>query len=110
MFGLVLLLWGIWVFLPGSAFATSLGYHWIAHLVPETVAGIVAMLLGAIQMASAITGQRKVVIVGGLGAFYFWLLLTISFIVGSWQSAGVVVYGWLCIMNGLGYINWRINR
>lgn len=42
-------------------------------------------------------------------AFYFWLILAISAGVGDWHGFSAVIFAWLSIMSGLGYLNAKIN-
>lgn len=109
-FGILLAVWGLWLLLPGSSYDVNHGFDYIRDYISEPALGVLAAVLGVVQVSSVFLRRTKIIAFVGHISFYFWLLLALSFVKGDWHAANVVIYGWLALMNGLGYINWKLNQ
>jgi len=107
-FGVLIMLWGLWLLLPFSVFSTSPSYSFVSGVTSEAFLGGIAFLIGATQVYAVLTRNVKLIAYTAISQFVFWTFLFLSFVQSNWQSPGTVVYSWIALMNGLGHINWHL--
>lgn len=104
MYGVLILLWGVWLLLPFSTFHSVSTFAVLAKIGPEWVWGTLAVAIGAIQIL-LIMVSRKLERTAALLQFYFWAFIAITIGLSNWHGSGLIIYSWLAVMNGLAWVN-----
>lgn len=110
MFGLLLVLWGLWLGLPTDIYSIGHSYSWISQFLPKYYLVAAGIVSGATLMWGAATDHKKITRIGMLMSFYFWGFLCFSVILGSPGSPTVPLYAWLSLMSGLAWVNRKVRQ
>lgn len=95
--GLISLWWGILLLLPFDTFDSARSYNFI-RIIPENAWGIIALLIGAMQITGTLTHDKKLRKTGTLSAAIFWVLVGAALFLGNKLGTGVVAYAGLSLL------------
>lgn len=111
IFGFMTFWWGVWVASPfWDAFDRVEVYNGLQRLLPESVWGLIAIIVGVTMLYGGVVSSYKAMSRAVRFGFYFWILVSIYYWLGDWHSTGGVVMSSIAIYFGLAYINLKINR
>jgi len=102
--------WGLWLTLPWSTFDRSVIYEYMERLAPEIVWGIVAMLIGLFMLRGVWKQSYRALHTGAAAGFYYWLVIAVFYILGSWQSVGWINSFMVSLYCAFVAINLRVNK
>jgi len=108
--GTYTLVWGLWLAMPWATFNRSPIYEMMNTLAPELVWGLAAMGIGLMMLHGVFKMSYNALHRGALAGFYYWLVVSGFYIVGSWQSVGWINACMVSIYCAFVAINLRVNR
>jgi hypothetical protein len=108
--GTYTLVWGLWLAMPWATFSRSPIYEMMNTLAPELVWGLAAMGIGLMMLHGVFKMSYNALHRGALAGFYYWLVVSGFYIVGSWQSVGWINACMVSIYCAFVAINLRVNR
>jgi hypothetical protein len=103
-------LWGLWLVLPWSTFATGYVFSAMAHLAPEWMWGIDAMFTSTIMMYGVAKDSYKPLRRGSLAGFYYWLTISFMFFVGAWQGVSWITSLMIAVYCAFITSNIKVNK
>ncbi|AXH69575.1 hypothetical protein HWB79_gp238 [Streptomyces phage LukeCage] len=102
--------WGLWLALPWATFERSPIYEAMKTLAPELVWGPVAMLIGLLMLRGVWKQSYRALQAGAAAGFYYWLVIAVFYILGSWESVGWINAFMVSLYCAFVAINLRVNR
>ncbi|UVK60896.1 membrane protein [Streptomyces phage JimJam] len=102
--------WGLWLALPWATFDRSPIYKRMDTLAPELVWGPVAMLIGLLMLRGVWKQSYRALHTGAATGFYYWLVIAVFYILGSWESVGWINAFMVSLYCAFVAINLRVNR
>lgn len=87
--GLYTVLWGLWLAAPWwDVFSRAPLYSHLAHTLPETIWGLIAISCGLVTVYGALHPSYKALSIGSTVAFFHWFIISIFYFWGDWQNTG----------------------
>lgn len=108
--GVYNILWGAWILSPfWDTFPVSHHYDAMWHIAPEIVWGGLSVLIGMGIVFGAVTDRIKHVIFSANVGFYYWLCLTLLYLLGAWQGTAWITSLMLCTYYAFIALNLKVN-
>ncbi|QNN98295.1 membrane protein [Streptomyces phage LilMartin] len=108
--GVYTFMWGLWLALPWPTFNTGPVYGLMASLAPEIVWGVTAMCIGTLIIWGVASQTYKALLRGALAGFYYWLVISVFYMLGSWSADGWINAFMVAVYCAFVAINLRVNR
>lgn len=108
--GIYTFLWGLWLALPWPTFNTGPVYNVMSTLGPEIVWGVAAMCIGAVIIWGVTSQTYKALLRGALAGFYYWLVISVFYMLGSWSADGWINAFMVSVYCAFVAINLRVNK
>lgn len=109
--GVYTVLWGIWVASPfWDAFERAEAFSIMAHVAPEHVWGVVALIVGCIMIRGVMKRSYRALTIGALAGFFQWITVCGFFFFGDWQNTGGITYLMIAAYCGFIWLNLRVNK
>jgi hypothetical protein len=102
--------WGLWLALPWATFNRSPIYEFMEGLAPELLWGIAAMCIGTLMLRGVWKQSYRPLHTGAAAGFYYWLVIAVFYILGSWESVGWINAFMVSLYCAFVAINLRVNR
>lgn len=103
-------IWGLWLALPWPTFNTGPVYEVMSTLAPEIAWGVAAMCIGALIIWGVTSQTYKALLRGALAGFYYWLVISVFYMLGSWQADGWINAFMVSVYCAFVAINLRVNK
>lgn len=102
--------WGFWLGSPfWDAFDSSPMYRYLSTIVPEGLAGFVAVGIGLLIIISLRMKNYSLLQFGSGLSMWFWLIFTLLCFFGDWQNPSVITYLVMFSYSTFVYENIRMN-
>lgn len=89
---IMMVLWGIWVWLPNGTFETAAGFASMGDFASAFAWGFVAVALGISRIKFLLHGHRISLSILTLMSGWFWLFVGLSFLLGDVSNTGFITY------------------
>ena len=109
--GAYTILWGFWIFNPfWMVFTHAPLYAAMAHIAPEYLWGIIAIVSGMFITRGAIKPSYRNLQLGAFIGFFHWFIIAILYFVADWQSTGGITALAFAVYSAIIWVNVKVNR
>lgn len=108
--GVFTTVWGVWVGNPFWSLFHHAQLYSVMLFLPEWIWGGIAFVCGLGMIWGVLHNSYRSLKTSSIVGFYHWLMITILFFAGDWQSTGGITAATIAVYCGFIYLNLRVNK